>query len=131
MPPALLPGTLDPLSVMVGLLRVVADTGRCEGTARGFDGRRVVAYRAATAGEEVLPPTPRSVFSGRALRCDIVNEVVAGFRTGEDRASDAGSRRATVWLAPVLPGGWRLPVRVTAETRLVGDATIYLTRTAP
>lgn len=130
-PSALLTGTLDPLSVMVGLLRVVADTGRCDGTARGFDGRRVVAYRATTMGEEVLVPSSRSVFSGRALRCDIVNEVLAGFRTGEDRASDAGPRRATIWLAPVLPGARSLPVRVSAETRLVGDAMIYLTRATP
>ena len=130
-PPALLPRTVDPLSVIAELLRVIAETGRCDGGARTFDGRRVVVFAVKTMGEEDIPPSPRSRFAGRALRCDFTNEVVAGLRRGAERKTETEPRRGTVWLAGLAPGGRKLPVRGTMETRLIGDATMYLTAVEP
>ena len=130
-PAALLNRVIDPLSVIAELLRVIAETGRCDGAARTFDGRRVVVFTMKTAGEEDILPSPRSRFAGRALRCDFTHEVVAGLRRGEGRAADTGPRRGTLWLAPLVQGGRKLPVRGTMETRLIGDATMHLTAMEP
>ena len=130
-PLAMIPGTLDPLSVIAVLLRAVRETGRCEAAARGFDGRRVLVFAATTGGEEELPPTPRSRFAGRALRCDFTNEMLAGYRAGAGREADTAIRHGTLWLAPPAPGEEAVPVRGTMATRWVGDVMLYLTAAAP
>jgi hypothetical protein len=37
----------------------------------------------------------------------------------------------SAWLAPVVAGGLRLPVRMAFETRWFGEATMYLTDIGP
>jgi hypothetical protein len=86
---------------------------------------------ARTVGEEDVPPSSRSSFSGRALRCDFTDQTLAGFRTGSGRDDDLRLHHGTIWLTQVLPDGPRLPVRVSVETRWMGDATIYLTSASP
>jgi hypothetical protein len=130
-PPNLLPNTIDPLSAIVLMLRQVARTGRCDSSARTYDGRRLSEFDAKTVGEEDLPPTRRSSFSGRALRCDFSEHTLAGARFGADHAEDVKERPGRLWIAPVVPGGPRLPVRATVETRWFGDATVYLTAASP
>jgi hypothetical protein len=123
--------TIDTLSALAELVRVVDATGRCETAARTYDGRRVVDVEAHTAGEDALEPTSRSSFVGRALRCDFSGQMVAGFRLGDDREREHRPIRGSAWLAPISAGGPRLPVRMTFETRWFGDATMYLTEVGP
>jgi hypothetical protein len=52
-PPELSRGTLDPLSALVKLSRAVAATGRCDGAAAVFDGRRRSDAVARTTGVSV------------------------------------------------------------------------------
>jgi hypothetical protein len=130
-PASLRARTIDPWSVIILLVEQATTTGRCEGNARTYDGRRLEAFEARTAGEDELTPSMHSSFRGRALRCDFTDQALAGFRFGPGRDDDQRVRRGTVWLAPVLPGTQRLPVRASLETRLLGDAMIYLTSTTP
>jgi hypothetical protein len=130
-PAALRARTIDPLSVIVMLLHLTATTGRCEGSARAYDGRRLQQLDARTAGEEDLPPSSRSSFSGRGLRCEFTDQTLAGFRIGSGRDDDLRTHRGTIWLSQVLPGVPRLPVRASVETRWLGDAMIYLTAASP
>jgi hypothetical protein len=130
-PASLLPNTIDPLSAVILMLRQVARTGRCDASARTFDGRRVSLFDAKTIGEEDLPPSGRSSFSGRALRCDFSERTLAGVRLGDGRAEDAKVRPGRLWIAQAVPGGPRLPVRATFVTRWFGDATVYLTAASP
>ena len=46
---------------------------------RTFDGRRAVEIQARTVGEELLEPTDRSSFGGKALHCDFSGRMVSGF----------------------------------------------------
>jgi hypothetical protein len=130
-PVALRAHTMDPLSAIVLLLHEAAQIGRCEDSARAYDGRRLQVFVSKTAGEEVVPPSSRSSFSGRALRCDFTDQTLAGFRLGSGRDDDLRTHKGTIWLGQILPGGPPLPVRAAVETRWMGDAMIYLTSASP
>ncbi len=82
-------------------------------------------------GEELLEPTDRSSFGGKALHCDFSGRMVAGFWLGDDRERDRQPLHGSARLAPVVSGGPRLPVRMSFETRWFGDATMYLTSIGP
>lgn len=130
-PPAQLAHVMTPLDAIVLLLHNVNTTGRCEGTSRAYDGRRLQLLTAVTVGEDNLPPTGRSSFSGPALRCTFNDHTLAGWRIGAGRDEDLRDHKGTIWLARLAPGGQMLPVRVSVETRWFGDATIYLTSPPP
>jgi hypothetical protein len=129
-PDTLQANTIDTVSALVELIRVVNSTGRCETAARTFDGRRAVEIEAHTAGEEMLEPTSRSSFAGKALRCDFAGRMQAGFLFGDDRERDSRPMHGSAWLAP-LAGGPRLPVRMAFETKWFGESTMYLTGIDP
>lgn len=126
-PPAMQRDTLDTLSAMAELVRQVAQTGRCDGTVRIFDGRRVLETQSSTAGTEALRPDYRSAYNGPALRCDMRGRQLAGFQHDADEAEIRRVHVSEAWLAPLRPGQPALPVRVVFETRFFGHATAYLT----
>jgi hypothetical protein len=126
-PPQLQANTIDTLSALAELVRTVEETGRCETTVRTFDGRRAVELEAHTVGEQVLEPTDRSDFAGKALRCDFAGRMLAGFKFGDNRERDSKPMHGSAWLARVVTDGPALPVRMAFETRWFGDATMYLT----
>jgi Protein of unknown function (DUF3108) len=130
-PPERRDHTIDTLSATIDMLHLAARTGRCDLSVNTYDGRRLEVFEAHTAGEEELPPTNRSTFSGRALRCDYSSRPVAGLKLGDGRDDDARTRAGTIWLAPVTPGGPRLPVRGLVDVRFLGQATMYLTGVTP
>lgn len=117
----------DSLSALAALVRAVAHTGRCETTVRTYDGRRSAEIIAHTVGPEALAETSRTSFSGKALRCDFVSRMLAGFRFDEASKTDFRPLRGSAWLADIIPGRAPVPVRMTIETRWFGDATSYLT----
>jgi len=123
--------SVDTLSALMDLIRTVDRTGRCETSARVYDGRRVSEIAARTSGDENVAPTDRSIFAGRALRCDFEGRLVAGFRL--DGGSDQTRRplHGSAWFAQMAPGSVRLPVRMTFETRWFGEATMLLTAADP
>jgi hypothetical protein len=130
-PPALQANTVDTLSALAMLMRHVQNTGRCEAAVTTFDGRRLAEIAAHTAGEEILPPTARSTFSGRALRCDFDGRQLGGFVRDVDQDTLRRPQHGSAWLAEIVPGAPRLPVRITFETRWFGPATMYLTKATP
>jgi hypothetical protein len=121
---------IDPLSSIAQLVHQAATTGRCDGSVRSFDGRRLQEFNSRTVGEEDLAPSRHSDFSGRGLRCDFTDRVLAGYRLGSGRDDDMRPRRGTIWLAPLHPGDQRVPVRASVETLWLGDAMVYLTAPA-
>lgn len=130
-PEPLQANSMDTLSALMELVHTVAETGRCEAAVRTYDGRRAVAIEAHTVGDEMLEPSGRSSFAGKALRCDFSGHMLAGFKFDDDRTRDSKPMHGSAWLAPVVSGGPPLPVRMTFETKWFGDATMYLTRTGP
>lgn len=130
-PEALLPGTIDTMSALAQLVRIVNATGRCDTTAKTFDGRRAVNIQAHTVGEETLEPTSRSSFHGPALRCDFEGRLIAGFRFSDDHDKAGKPRQGSAWFARVAGSPALLPVKMSFETDWFGDAVMYLTDVAP
>ena len=120
-------GTIDTLSAVAQLVEEVTQTGRCDGTVRTFDGRRLAQLRAWTVGTEVIPPSSLSTFTGSAVHCDFEGRQLGGFKLDEDRARLEQPQRGSAWFAAVTPNGPVLPVRISFRTRWFGDAIMYLT----
>jgi hypothetical protein len=129
-PPELRRGTLDALSALVKLARIVGATGRCEGDAAVFDGRRRTDYVLSTAGRDTLPRW-RDAWAGEALRCGFEGRQIAGFHRDQDLAERGRPQRGTAWVAPLAPGGPPVPVRLELPTRWLGNLQAYLVAIAP
>lgn len=124
--PAQQANTIDTISAMAELVHRVNATGRCEGQAMTFDGRRLTDLHAQTTATEVLEPTSRSSFSGPALRCDFTGRQLGGYKLGEDREHLKRPQYGTAWFAALQPGGPKIPVRISFHTEFFGQATMYL-----
>ncbi len=120
--------SLDSLRALALMIRRVTDTGRCEASVHTFDGNRASEITAHTAGNEILPPTSRSIFSGKALRCDFVGQMLAGFLYEDNTPFDRRPLHGSAWLASIVPGAPPVPVQMAFDTRWFGEATMYLTQ---
>lgn len=123
--------TVDTLSALAQLIRQVGRGHTCDTEVHTYDGRRVLDLVARTGGQETLPPTGRSIFTGATLRCDFEGRELAGFLLGEDDPEHRRPLHGSAWLAPMMPETPALPVRISFETRWFGTATMYLTRATP
>ncbi len=130
-PPAVTPKTVDNLSALAMLVRHVAATGRCDGQATLFDGRRLTTLAVRTGGTQALPRTGRSVFAGQALRCDVDGTQLYGFKNTEPEAEQRRPKHGTAWLASVLAHAPPVPVRVVFTNKDLGEVTLYLTSVTP
>ncbi len=117
--------TIDSLSAMAELVRRMNTTGKCEGRATTFDGRRLAELEARTGGRDMLEQTTRSVFTGPAVRCDFTGHQIAGFRHDSD-GREREMQHGSAWFAAVTPGGPLIPVRISFHTRWFGEAVMYL-----
>ncbi|MCC7283398.1 MAG: DUF3108 domain-containing protein [Acetobacteraceae bacterium] len=126
-PPDLQSGTVDALSALAGLMRSVAETGRCEGEAKMFDGRRRTDFVAATVGEAVLERDRRGIFAGRTTVCRFEGRQVAGFYRNWDREEAAKPRQGRAWMARLFADAPPLPVRLELDSGWFGTAVLYLT----
>jgi hypothetical protein len=126
-PPAMAAHTIDTLSALAMLVRQVGDTGRCDGDAMIFDGRRLTALTARTVGTQDLPRTSRSIFTGPSLRCDFQGNQLAGFKKDDSEAQQRRTKYGNAWLATVVPGAPPIPVRVIFDNKVLGQVTLYLT----
>jgi hypothetical protein len=121
-PDPMKPGTVDPLSAGLALLLRAGEAGRCGTDARVFDGLARYDLSAADRGAARLAPTRYGVYAGEARRCAVEHRMLAGFWRGRPSAAapssaEEGRERppASVWLAPIGPGGLPIPVRAEAE----------------
>ena len=128
-PEALRQGTMDSLSALAKLTRTVARTGRCDGSAAVFDGRRRANVTMHTISLDTLPAGEG--FAGQALRCAFESQVIAGFRANQDPAEARRPQPATAWIGRPLPGAGPLPVRIELPSRWFGTLRVLLTGVEP
>jgi hypothetical protein len=125
-PPAQQAGTVDVLTALAGLTRSVARTGRCEGQAATFDGRRRTDFVATTVGPETLARERRSIFVGEAMLCRFEGRQVAGFHRTYDRTEAERPRQGRAWIARLVADAPPVPVRMEVESGVFGTAVIHL-----
>lgn len=125
-PPSARQNALDRISPLAYLARRVGQTGNCDGITTTYDGRRLEETKARTGGWDELSPGSLSIFTGRALRCDIELRMTGGFTPDEDRAHAGRIRRAQVWVAAPVHGAPSLPVLIKLDVGWLGSATVYL-----
>ena len=130
-PEALKRNTVDGLSAVAKLLRTVAQTGRCEGEAPVFDGRRRSDFRAWTESMDDLP-RGNGAFAGPALRCAFLGKLVAG-RHAEQERENAGRppQPVVAWVARPLPDRAAVPVLIEMPTRWFGTIRVVLASVEP
>jgi hypothetical protein len=130
-PEALRGDTIDTLSAIALLVRHVADTGTCDGQTRVFDGRRVSEIAARTVGLAMVGHGEGGPFQGQTLRCDFTGQQLAGFLHDAGLDWQHRPHHGAAWIAKVVPSGPPIPVRLTFETRWVGDIAMELTEAGP
>ena len=123
-------GTVDTLTAVAILIHRVADTGTCDGDERVFDGRRLSVVAVHTVGRIMTANGDAGPYQGEALRCAFIGRQLAGFLLdGPGWAHEP--HNGTAWLARAVPGGPPLPVRISFETRWVGEVDLTLTDAGP
>jgi hypothetical protein len=129
-PDALQRNTIDSLSAMAQLVRLVRRDGHCNGAVRVYDGRRLSELAARTQGRDRFPPA-RDEWSGTALKCAFEGRFLAGYRKGEDVEAARRPQTGTAWLAEVTPGRPPIPVRIDHASRWMGTLTARLASYGP
>ena len=124
--PADLPGAMDGLSALALQSLVTTRTGNCKGAALIYDGRQLRRATTHAEGREVLESGPHSVFAGPALRCDTDSAMLAGFLKSAGLNGQRDVRHSSSWLAPALPGGPDVPVKITFDADFLGDIIVDL-----
>lgn len=122
--------TIDSLSAIAFLVRRVADTGSCDGGTRVFDGRRLTEISAHTVGQVVPASGEAGPYHGETLRCDFTGHELAGF-LHDDSDWQRRPHGGTAWMARPVHGGPPVPVRLTFDSKWVGEITLVLTDAGP
>ncbi len=118
-PKSSIAGTSDPFTVILSLLDQLAVTGRCEGEAQVWDGRRRYDLSVTHLGEEELIADRPWSYGGQAIGCALDFKRIGGFRreTPDRRSRDENAPiHRVIWAAEVESGHWVL-VRGEMETQ--------------
>jgi hypothetical protein len=125
-PASALPGALDGLSALTLETLAASRDNACQGEALVYDGFQLRRATARTAGYEMLKPDKRSIFTGRALRCDTTSVMLAGFLKDKPIPPQARPRYSTAWFGPLTAGGPNLPLRLSFDADILGNIIVDL-----
>ena len=118
-PPETLTGSVDVATAILTVARAVPGEKSCAVRVPVFDGRRRFDAVMEAHGEDELPRSHRSAYSGKAEVCDLAIEVLHGRRKKSDYGGLAGGEKTmTFWFARLFDGVYPLPVRVQLDTDL-------------
>ena len=116
-----LQGAVDAATAILSAARAADSPGSCSIRVPVFDGRSRVDAVFEAFGEDELPRSSRSAYSGKAVVCDLGIEILHGRRKASDYGGLAsGEKTMSFWFAPLFQGVHPLPVRVQHDTDLGG-----------
>lgn len=118
-------GTTDLTAAVLDLLLHAGKTGKCDQKRRVFDGRRLFNIGVDRGKKVVLPETSYAAWHGKALKCRLVLEPIAGYKRDRDSSAWRSEGDTWVWLAAPMPGMPLVPVRMEADLAL-GSLIIHL-----
>lgn len=112
-------GSVDVATAILTVGRAVPSVKSCAVRVPVFDGRRRFDAVIEAHGEDELPRSTRSAYSGKADVCDLTIEMLHGRRKTTDYGGLArGDKTMTFWFARLFDGVHPLPVRVQLDTDL-------------
>ncbi len=118
-PPELLTGSVDAATAILTVARAVPREKSCSIRVPVYDGRSRFDAVIEALGEDDLPRSSRSAYSGKAEACDLSIEILRGRRKKTDYGGLAsGEKTMTFWFARLFDGIHPLPVRVQYDTDL-------------
>jgi hypothetical protein len=124
-PPDVLPaGTLDPVAASIAALTASARDGACARRETVFDGKRYYELIVRDGdGDDVVPPSHLSAYSGPALKCRFAMKRLAGFSTRRYAQfwDDEKGTLPTIWSASIVPEMPLVPVRFLAPINIAGN----------
>ncbi len=137
-------GAVDAVTAILSAARAADSPGSCSIRVPVFDGRSRFDAVFEAFGEDELPRSRHSAYSGKAVVCDLGIEILHGRRKASDYGGLAsGEKTMTFWFAPLFQGVHPLPVRVQYDTdlggaighlrsaRIVGDGSSKVYRMPP
>ena len=119
-------GVFDPLSASLLTAMFMDPLAVCQRTLAVFDGRRRFDLEFKVIAPENLKRSSYSPFDGRALKCSVTYQRIAGFKKKKRKRRNEPPPY-TIWLARFEETGLTLPVRLEAETKW-GSLIAHLAR---
>lgn len=113
--------TVDPLTALIGVGRMIEEKGTCKSTFDIFDGRRLFQLRIEDKGLVKTSQSRFAPFGGDARRCDFTFEQMAGFKRLKEQKPNKGS----FYFRHVSEHAVMMPIKVKAESNY-GDLIIHL-----
>lgn len=125
---------VDMLTGVLMMFKNAENTDKCAGSFPVFDGKRRFNITMKDDGQENLIKSDYSSFEGRALRCTVRVEPVAGFDKKDAKRgwmavqahTEKRNKPTTIWLAPVEKEGTVVPVRMEISSDY-GTVVAHLT----
>jgi hypothetical protein len=129
--------SVDLLTGAVLMIQSARLTDTCHGSFPVFDGKRRYNLTLYGGGPDEIRKSDYSVFSGKALKCFLKVEPVAGFVKKDEKRGFmavqnhtlARKKPPTIWFAQVEKDGPTVPVRMEINSAY-GAAVAHLTATA-
>jgi hypothetical protein len=121
--PELSDKTTDVLSATLAVMNNVAETGKCEGNDKIFDGERSYNLIYHHQKETVLEKSDLNLYSGPAAECTVEVKPLKGrwhsrprgWMSIQEQGREKGTM-PTVWFAKMTPGQTPVPVRIRVKT---------------
>ena len=114
-------GAIDAASAILSAARATESPESCSIRVPVFDGRTRFDAVFESFGEDELPRSRFSAYSGKAVVCDLGIEILHGRSKASDYGGLAsGEKTMTFWFASLFDGVLPLPVRVHHDTDLGG-----------
>ncbi len=123
-------GTADPFTALLHVIDGLRRTGRCEGEAKVWDGRRRYDLKVNHGGTVALQADRPWSYAGPAVICLLDYTRIGGFRRERPSwSTEKEDSRRAVFVAEITEGNW-IPVRAEIET-LLGRVTARLIADRP
>ncbi len=115
------PGMVDPLS---HLLRFVLQNDKkpCTGSELVYNGKTVAEFRYSYLGTSTLNKKTGGAYRGRAIKCRLDYQAVAGLSVKKQKAQDKEPPVFTIWYAPISIKGRNLILPVAVNGKIAGRA---------
>lgn len=131
---ALSDNTTDVMTAALNMMNAVPKSGKCEGTAEVFDGKRRFKMNFIDEGKVELRQSRYNIYSGLASKCVVKVEPMGGewhknprgWMSIQEQGQEHG-KLPTIWMAHITEGAPAVPVKILVRSNY-GALVMHMTR---